>query len=62
MYYLDNAATTQVTSEVFDVVKRYQCEQYFNPSSLYLSSVNVRKDVENARANLLRMLGASKYK
>lgn len=62
MYYLDNAATTRVSDEVFDVVKKYQCEQYYNPSSLYLNSVNVRKDIEKARQDILEILGASKYK
>lgn len=32
MIYLDNAATTKVSEEVFAAIKPFFCEQYANPS------------------------------
>ena len=35
MIYLDNAATTKVSEEVFAAIKPFFCEQYANPSAIY---------------------------
>ena len=53
--YLDNAATTPLTSEV----KQYIIElldKYANPSSLYQSGVDVRQIIEQARKNVAEFI------
>lgn len=61
MYYLDNAATTKVNDKVVEKILKYNSEHYFNPSSVYLPAVNVRKDIENVRKNILNLLSASEH-
>ena len=53
--YLDNAATTPLTSQV----KQYIIElldQYANPSSLYQSGVDTRQIIEQARKNVANFI------
>ena len=55
--YLDNAATTQLTSQV----KQYIIElldQYANPSSLYQSGVDVKQIIEHSRKNVAKFINA----
>ena len=56
--YMDNAATTQVYSEVFDAMKPYFTEFYGNPSSIYSFAGNSKKAVEDARKTIADFLGA----
>ncbi|MBQ9790662.1 MAG: cysteine desulfurase [Clostridia bacterium] len=62
MIYLDNAATTQCLDGVVDVMNNYLKHDYFNASSVYAPAVKVRRDVENARNELLDMVFASNHK
>ena len=62
MYYLDNAATTKVLPEILSVMNQYLGEYYYNPSSVYMPSVNVKKDVEKVRDYILDVVGASNHK
>lgn len=50
--YLDNAATTKVLKEVVEKMLPYYEEKYFNPSSIYSPSQDVKEDLENARKYL----------
>lgn len=59
MIYLDNAATTKVKPEIIEVMLPYLTEQYYNPSSLYSSSVKIKEDVERARKIVGNFIGAS---
>ena len=58
LIYLDNAATTQVDSEVFEAMKPYFCELYANPSSVYSFAGKAAKAVEDARAQIAHLINA----
>lgn len=56
-YYLDNAATTKVFEEEYDLMKKNNEELFFNPSASYskaLSSKKVLNDARKTISNLLR--------
>ena len=57
--YLDNAATTKVTPEVFEAMKEYFCEEYGNPSSAYEFSGKIAGKVAEAREVIAKAIGAS---
>ena len=56
--YFDNAATTQISSEVLNKMMPYLTEEYFNPSSLYSKAQKVKNAIEEARKNVAEALGA----
>lgn len=58
MIYLDNAATTPVRPEVVEAMMPYFTNKWYNPSSLYSPSVNVKNDIENARKNVGNFINA----
>ena len=58
MIYLDNAATTSVSEEVFEAMKPYFCEQYSNPSAVYSFAGQSVKAVDEARARIAELIGA----
>ncbi|MDE6621056.1 MAG: cysteine desulfurase NifS [Lachnospiraceae bacterium] len=58
MIYLDNAATTKVSEEVFEAMKPYFCEQYANPSAIYSFAGKSMKAVDEARKNIADFIGA----
>lgn len=58
MIYLDNAATTKMSAEVFDAMKPYFCEQYANPSAIYSFAGNAAKAVDEARKKTAALIGA----
>ena len=58
MIYMDNAATTRVTEEVFEAIKPYFTEIYGNPSSVHCAGRVTRKACENARRQVARVLNA----
>ena len=58
MIYLDNAATTRVSAEVFEAMKPYFCEQYANPSSIYSFAGSAAKAVDEARRRTAALIGA----
>lgn len=57
--YLDNAATTRVTEEVFDAMKNFFMEEYGNPSSAYEFSGKIANEVAKAREVIAKSIGAS---
>lgn len=58
MIYLDNAATTKMSEEVFDAMKPYFCEQYANPSAIYSFAGSSAKAVGEARKKTAALIGA----
>lgn len=57
--YLDYAATTPVRSEVLEAMLPYFGERFGNPSSLHQWGREARVAIEEARARLAKVLGAS---
>ena len=58
MIYLDNAATTKVSEEVFAAMKPDFCEQYANPSAIYTFAGKSMKAVDEARKDVAGLIGA----
>lgn len=56
MIYFDNASTTQVSERSFALMKKYACEQYFNPSTGYHEGIAVKEAVNSARKAILNAL------
>ncbi len=60
MIYFDNSATSPVDEEVLDAMLPYLREEYGNPSSkYYCKAVNAHNAVEDARANVAKLIGAN---
>ncbi|MDD4350870.1 MAG: aminotransferase class V-fold PLP-dependent enzyme, partial [Clostridia bacterium] len=55
--YFDNASTTKPSDNVIKCYNNY-LEDYFNPSSLYLPSNQVKKNIEQSRLKILKLLNA----
>lgn len=57
MVYLDNAATTKLTTNVLEAMLPYLTEQYGNPSSIYTLGRESAIALNNARADVAQALG-----
>jgi cysteine desulfurase len=57
--YLDNSATTAVTSEVIEAMKPYFGEVYGNPSSFHYFGRQAKTVIEQSRAKIAELLNAS---
>ena len=58
MIYLDHAAATPVSSKVFEAMKPYFSDEFFNPSSAYLPAKKVAAEYEAAKAVIAHAIGA----
>ncbi|MDE6984893.1 MAG: cysteine desulfurase NifS [Lachnospiraceae bacterium] len=58
MIYLDNAATTRMSEDVFEAMKPYFCEQYANPSAIYSFAGGAARAVDAARRTIAASIGA----
>lgn len=58
--YLDHAATTYTDPEVFEAMKPYFMDKFYNPSSLYTPARDVANAVGEARRTVARWIGAEK--
>jgi cysteine desulfurase len=56
--YLDYAAATPLDGRVFDAMKPFFKEEFYNPSSSYLAAKAVKQALEDARARVAHWLGA----
>ena len=59
LYYLDNAATTKVFDEVFDILKESNTNGYYNPSASYKQAIQVKEVLNNSRETISKHLGGS---
>jgi cysteine desulfurase len=57
--YLDNAATTPLDKEVFEVMAPFMLEHYGNPSSIHAHGRQVRAAIELARKTVAGLVNAS---
>lgn len=58
-YYFDFAAATPLDERVFDVMRPYFTDRFFNPSSPYEPAVQVRREYQVAKESIARSIGAS---
>jgi cysteine desulfurase len=56
--YLDHASATPVRKEVLDAMLPYFSEKFANPSNVYDLGSKVKAAVEDARANVAKLIGA----
>lgn len=59
MVFLDNASTTKPYAEVLNVMTEINTNEFYNPSALYGKSVQLTKQIETARKNIVSALGGS---
>lgn len=59
MIYWDNNATTSLSSDVYEAMKPFFEEMYFNPSAGYGCAKKVRQAVEDARESVAALLGVA---
>ena len=59
MIYVDNAATTPISPEVFEAMKPWLAEHYGNPSSIHAEGRKARTAIEQARKTVAHYLEAS---
>jgi cysteine desulfurase len=57
--YLDNNATTRIAPEVLEEMMPYLTDHYGNPSSMHTFGGRLHRKVEDARAKVAALLGAS---
>ncbi len=57
--YMDNAATTQLNTEVFEEMKKYLLEYHGNPSSIYSLGLQSKQALDEARLQIGKMLHVS---
>jgi len=57
--YLDNNATTMVAPEVLGAMQPFFSKRYGNPSSMHRFGGSVRHDIDEARAKVAHLLGAT---
>lgn len=55
-YYLDNAATTKVFDEIFDLMKQNNSDLFFNPSASYSKALESKKVLNRARKNITDLI------
>lgn len=58
MIYLDHAAATPVSKKVFEAMKPYFLDDFFNPSAAYLPAKKVSADYETAKGVIAHAIGA----
>lgn len=58
MIYLDHAAATPMDPVVFDAMRPYFVDKFYNPSALYMAAKDVGRDLRTAREKVGACIGA----
>lgn len=58
--YLDHAAATPLLPEVAREMEKYWSREFYNPNATYTEGEKVRKEVEEYRTRIARILGVAK--
>ena len=58
MIYLDHSAATPVNKKVFEAMKPYFLDEFFNPSAAYLPAKKVSAEYEKAKGVIAHAIGA----
>lgn len=58
MIYMDNAATTRMSEHAFEAMRPFFMEQFANPAGTYSFAAAGNAAVENARAQVAKVIGA----
>ncbi len=61
IYYLDNAATTKIFDEEFDLMKE-ENQNFYNPSAAYMPALKSKKKLNEARECIVKLLGGQNGK
>ena len=56
MIYFDNAATTKPSLKAIEVASKFNEENYFNPSALYVPGINASNELNVARKKILKCI------
>lgn len=56
--YLDYAAATPLDAHVLDAMQPYFSDAFYNPSAPYAPAVAVRRDLQSAKQQIARIIGA----
>ena len=57
--FMDYASATPLLPEVKKVMEKYWSRDFYNPSAIYQEGVEVRREVEEFRTKIARLLGAT---
>ncbi|MBI2673693.1 MAG: aminotransferase class V-fold PLP-dependent enzyme [Candidatus Zambryskibacteria bacterium] len=58
--FLDYASATPVLPEVKKVMEKYWSKDFYNPNAIYEEGVRIKKDVDEYRTKIARILGVAK--
>lgn len=58
--FLDYASATPVLPEVKQVMDKYWSKEFYNPSAIYREGVRVKKEIDEYRTKIARILGVAK--
>ena len=59
MIYLDNAATTPISSQALKIYNDYALVDFYNPSAKYSKAIDISEKLSNAKKTILKSLGGS---
>ncbi len=59
MIYFDNAATTRMDSRLVEVLNKYNCENFYNPSAVYKQAFKIQQELKEAKKLVLNSLKAN---